>query len=239
MEQYQLTAEEALSRVRSSPRGLDAKEAASRLSHDGKNALKEQKRHSLVGLFFAQFKDLMSIILIAAAFLSGVLAFTTGDKSELADTGILLFIILLNAIVGFLQQFRADSAIDKLKTLSKATAKVVRDGKVIVTDAEELVVGDVIELEEGDRVPADCRILASENLRVDESALTGESSPAKKRDCVVKKNGARRAGKHPSYVYLRHARAGAVRGYCNGYGHGDGQDCGTLVLFQTGADPAR
>jgi len=187
MEQYQLTAEEALSRVRSSPRGLDAKEAASRLSHDGKNALKEQKRHSLVGLFFAQFKDLMSIILIAAAFLSGVLAFTTGDKSELADTGILLFIILLNAIVGFLQQFRADSAIDKLKTLSKATAKVVRDGKVIVTDAEELVVGDVIELEEGDRVPADCRILASENLRVDESALTGESSPAKKRDCVVKK----------------------------------------------------
>ncbi|MDE6273525.1 MAG: cation-translocating P-type ATPase [Clostridiales bacterium] len=187
MEQYQSEVSEVLEKVQSSPRGLTATEADRRLAQNGKNALKEQKKHSLIGLFFAQFKDLMSIILIAAAFLSGILAFLTGDKSELADTGILLFIILLNAIVGFLQQFRADSAIDKLKTLSKATAKVVRDGKVIVVEAEDLVLGDIIELEEGARVPADCRILTSENLRVDESALTGESTPAKKRDCVVKK----------------------------------------------------
>jgi len=130
----------------------------------------------------------MTIILICAAFLSAVLAFVTKDKNELADTGILLFIILLNAVVGFLQQYRADAAIENLKKLSVCEAKVIRDGRVIVINAEELVVGDIIELEEGDRIPADCRILRSENFRCDESALTGESKPVKKYDCTVKKS---------------------------------------------------
>ncbi len=187
MEQYMLSKEETLSRVGSGEGGLSSFEAASRLAKNGRNVLKEGKKKSKLMLFFEQFKDLMTLILIAAAILSGVLAFLTGDRGELVDTAILLAVILLNAVVGFLQEYRADAAIAQLKKLSKCEAKVVRDGKVIKIDAEELVVGDVIELEEGDRVPADCRILSGDNFRCDESALTGESVPVKKQDCIVQK----------------------------------------------------
>lgn len=186
MEQYGLEAREVLKLVKSGEGGLSAEEAARRLGQNGRNALKEEKKKSKVWLFFAQFKDLMSIILICAAFLSAVLAFVTRDRAELADTGILLFIILLNAAVGFLQQYRADAAIENLKKLSVCEAKVVRGGKLFRINAEELVVGDIVEIAEGDRIPADCRILRSENFRCDESALTGESKPAKKFDCRVK-----------------------------------------------------
>ncbi len=188
MEQYQQPVEEVLARIRGNAGGLSSEEARCRLEKNGRNVLKEGKKKSKLMLFFAQFKDLMTLILIAAAVLSGVLAFTTGERSELADTGILLLVIVLNAFVGFLQQYRADAAIANLKKLSRCEAKVVRDGKVVKIDAEELVVGDVIELEEGDRVPADCRILSCENFRCDESALTGESVPVKKRDGVVTKS---------------------------------------------------
>ena len=187
MEQYEKQVDEVLKDVGSSFRGLTQDEAARRLQTNGRNALKAGKKKSKIGLFFAQFKDLMTIILVFAAFLSGVLAFVTGDKSELADTAILLFIILLNAFVGFLQQYRADAAIEKLKQMSVCRAKVVRGGALSVIDAEELVVGDVVEIEEGDRIPADCRILTCENFRTDEAALTGESRPVKKSDCIVKK----------------------------------------------------
>lgn len=184
-ETYKLSKAEALNAFSASEAGLTSEEAEKRLTAQGENRLKEGKKKSLPALFFAQFKDLMTIILICAAVLSGVLAYVTRDTSEIADTGILLFIILLNALVGFIQQYRADSAIEKLKKLSTATAKVVRDGKVLEIDAARLVTGDVIELEEGDRIPADCRVLRSENFRCDESALTGESKPVLKRDCVV------------------------------------------------------
>lgn len=186
-EQYGLKKEEVLKTFLTSEAGLTSEEAKRRLEQNGKNALKEGKKKSKLGIFFAQFKDLMTIILVLAAFLSGVLAFVTGDKSELADTGILLFIILLNAFVGFLQQYRADSAIEKLKQMSVTEAKVVRDGKVVVINAEEVVVGDIVEIEEGDRIPADCRVLESRDFRTDESALTGESRPVKKLDCIVTK----------------------------------------------------
>lgn len=185
MEQYQQPKEQVLTKLHASAGGLTSEDAAFRLQKQGRNKLDAQKKHSLIGLFFSQFKDLMSLILIAAAFLSGALAFATGDKNELADTAILLFIILLNAVVGFLQQYRADTAIEKLKELSKAKAKAVRDNQLVVVDAEELVPGDVVEIEEGDRVPADCRALSLENFKADESALTGESKPVKKRDCTV------------------------------------------------------
>ena len=188
MEQYLAKKEEVLEALSASEDGLSGEEAKKRLQANGKNALRQRKKKSKLGLFFAQFKDLMTLILIAAAFLSGVLAFVTGDKSELADTGILLFIILLNAFVGFLQQYRADSALEKLKEMSITKAKVVRDGKLIVIDSEEVVVGDIVEIEEGDRIPADCRILQSKDFRTDESSLTGESKPVKKYDCVVTKN---------------------------------------------------
>ena len=189
MERYTLTKTEALKALKSSEGGLSQEEAVRRLEKFGKNELKEGKRRSIPVLFFAQFKDLMTLILVAAAVLSGVLAYVTGDKSELTDTAILLFIIVLNAAVGVVQQYRADSAILKLKKLSTATAKAVRGGRVHVIPAAELVPGDIVELEEGDRVPADCRILTSEGLKCDEAPLTGESKPVKKRDCVVEKRG--------------------------------------------------
>ena len=167
--------------------GLSQAEAERRLAEHGRNALKEGKKRSALGLFFAQFADLMTVILICAAVLSAVLAFITKDTAELADTGILLFVILLNAVVGFLQQYKADAAIEKLKKLSACEAKAVRDGKLVRLDAEELVAGDIVELEEGDRVPADCRVLMAEDFRCDETALTGESRPVRKTDCIVKK----------------------------------------------------
>ncbi len=185
MEQYGADKREVLKMVAGSEGGLSCAEAERRLAANGRNVIQEGRKRSKLLLFLAQFADLMTIILMLAAALSAVLAFVTGDRTELADTGILLFVILLNAVVGFLQQYRADTAIEKLKKLSACEAKVVRDGKVVKADAETLVVGDVIELEEGDRVPADCRILSSENFRCDESMLTGESRPAKKYDCIV------------------------------------------------------
>lgn len=185
---YRLKKDEVLKSLFTSEGGLSSVEAKKRLEKDGKNALKEEKKKSKLGIFFAQFKDLMTIILVLAAFLSGVLAFVTGDKRELADTGILLFIIVLNAFVGFLQQYRADAAIEKLKRMSVTEAKVVRDGKVVVLNAEEVVAGDVVEIEEGDGIPADCRVLESNDFRTDESALTGESRPVKKFDCIVNKS---------------------------------------------------
>ncbi|MDE7158889.1 MAG: HAD-IC family P-type ATPase, partial [Clostridiales bacterium] len=187
MEQSGLELKEVYKITGSGEQGLTSEEAKKRLEANGRNALKEDKKKSKIGLFFSQFKDLMSIILICAAFLSGVLAFITKDTNELVDTGILLFIILLNAIVGFIQQYRADAAIANLKKMSVCRAKVVRDGKVVLIDAEELVVGDIVELEEGDMIPADCRVIRSENFRTDESTLTGESKPVKKTDGIVKK----------------------------------------------------
>lgn len=188
IEQYKLKKDEVLKTFLTSEEGLSSEEAKKRLTENGRNMLNEGKKKSKLALFFSQFKDLMTLILIAAAFLSGVLAFVTGDKSELADTGILLFIILLNAFVGFLQQYRADAAIEKLREMSVSEAKVIRDGKVVVVNSEEVVVGDIVEIEEGDRIPADCRILSSNDFRTDESALTGESKPVKKCDCIVEKN---------------------------------------------------
>ncbi|MDE6059691.1 MAG: cation-translocating P-type ATPase [Clostridia bacterium] len=187
MEQYQLEVRDVLKNVNSGESGLTESDAQKRLSENGRNALKEEKKKSKIRLFFSQFKDLMTIILVCAAFLSAVLAFVTKDSAELVDTAILLFIILLNAFVGFLQQYRADAAIENLKKLSVCEAKVIRSGKVVKINAEDLVVGDIIELEEGDRIPADCRIIRSDNFRCDESALTGESKPVKKYDCIVKK----------------------------------------------------
>ena len=187
MELYARPKQDALQTLNSTEGGLSEGEAERRLAKFGKNELKEGKRRSIPALFFAQFKDLMTLILVAAAVLSGVLAYVTGDRSELTDTAILLFIIVLNAAVGVVQQYRADSAIEKLKKLSTATAKAVRGGRVRFLPAALLVPGDVVEVEEGDRIPADCRILSSEGVKCDEAPLTGESRPVKKRDCIVKK----------------------------------------------------
>ncbi len=164
----------------SADRGLTSRRAAERLAFYGRNALNKDKSQGLLKLFFSQFKYFMTLLLIVAAAVSAVVAFLSGDTGDLTDTVIITAIIFLNAAVGCIQQYRADKALESLKKLSVCKVKVRRDGRDGIADSDELTVGDVIMLEEGDVVPADCRIISSSGLYADESALTGESTAAEK-----------------------------------------------------------
>lgn len=166
--------------LKSNAEGLSDGEAAERCEKFGKNQLKEKKRKSIAGLFFSQFGDVMTILLIAAACISAVIACFSGDTHDLVDTGIIVFIILLNAAVGTVQQYRADKAIEGLKKLTSTRARVKRGGKIYEIDAAYLTVGDIVLLEEGDVVPADMRVIKSTGLKCDEASLTGESFPVEK-----------------------------------------------------------
>lgn len=165
--------------------GLSREEAKTRLEKGGLNKLSEGKKTSVIGLFFAQFGDVMTLLLIAAAAISAVVAYFSGDVSDITDTAIIIGIILLNAVVGTVQQYRADKAIDGLKKMNASTAKVRREGEILVIPTEELVVGDIVLLEEGDVVPADMRIIKATSLRCDEAALTGESHGVEKKEGVI------------------------------------------------------
>ncbi len=180
-----LTAEEAFAALKSSPTGLSEEEAAERMKRWGKNELRRNKKKGPLRLFLSQFTDFMTILLICAAAISAVTAFITGDVHELVDTGILLFIILLNTFVGFIQQYRADNAIEKLRQMSVGFSKCVRSGRDALIESDRLVPGDVIFLSEGDRVPADCRVLECDRLRCDESSLTGESASVAKFEAPI------------------------------------------------------
>ncbi len=177
---YNLSEAETLEKLGSGKKGLSSEEAASRRAKYGKNVLGEEKKPSLFALFLSQFTDLMTLLLIGSAAVSGVVAAITKDGSDLVDTFIIVFIIFLNAVVGFAQQYRADKAIDKLKKLSEVEAKVYRDGQLVRLPSSEITVGDIIELKSGDIVPADCRILEQDNFACDESSLTGENQACAK-----------------------------------------------------------
>lgn len=183
MEGYRMTTKELFSLTGSGEGGLTEEEAARRLAKNGKNQLPEKKKQSLALLFFGQFKDVMTIILVCAAVVSGALAFSAKDGNGLLDTAILLFIILLNAVVGTVQQYRADKAIEGLKKMSICRATVLRDGMFREIDGSEVVVGDILSVSEGNKIPADGRLLAAESFYADESALTGESRSVFKYPC--------------------------------------------------------
>lgn len=174
------SAGEVLSLLKTDQNGLDWERAFNRKKTFGINALQQQNKTGVFKLFISQFKDFMVLLLIAAAAFSAVIAYVSKDTHELFDTVIIVFIIFLNATVGFIQQYRADKAIEHLKKLSVCKVKTKRDGKVVSVDSADLVPGDIVILEEGDMVPADCRILKDSNLKCDESALTGESHAAEK-----------------------------------------------------------
>lgn len=180
-----MSAKRVLAEVRSDENGLSDEEAARRLSSDGPNSIEKKSKNPAVKVFFSQFKDVMTILLIAAAAISAIIAFVSGDSGGLTDTFIILAIIMLNAVVGAVQQYRADKAIEGLKKLSATYAHVRRGGEIIKTESSKIVIGDVICLEEGDLVPADCRILSANGLKCDESALTGESTGVEKREGVI------------------------------------------------------
>ncbi len=180
-----MSARQALAELRTTREGLTSSEAERRRKEYGANTIEAAKKVSPAALFFSQFKDVMTVLLIAAAVISAVVAFVTGDSGDLTDTFIIVAIIFLNAIVGTVQQYRADKAIDGLKKLSATYAKVRRGGKVISVNSSEVTVGDIVVLEEGDLVPADCRIISSSELKCDESALTGEAQGVEKRDGTI------------------------------------------------------
>ena len=160
--------------------GLTQEQAEQAKARYGANKLAEQKKKTNLQRFFAQFKDVMIIILLIAAAVSFGIACTTGETSEFFEPVLILLIVVLNAVMGMLQESKAEKALDALKNLSAPHARVLRDGKEQVIDASELVPGDIIHLEAGDFVPADARLLESVSLKSEESALTGESVPSEK-----------------------------------------------------------
>lgn len=177
---YLEPASEVLEKEESRKNGLKSSEADERLKKFGKNKLIEQKKRSTILRFLDQIKDPMILVLLAAALLSFATAIY--QKESPADVFIILFVVILNSVLGVIQENKAEEAIDALKKMTAATSKVKRDGKIINIKSEDLVRGDIIILEAGDAVPADGRIIECASLKIEESALTGESVPVTKEE---------------------------------------------------------
>ena len=173
------------SKVNSSESGLSSSEAAKRLSENGKNKLKEGKKKSIFSRVMAQLSDPMIIILIVSAVISAATEWIENGVGFPTDTVIIMVVVLINTVLGVVQESKAEAAIQALQEMSAATSKVLRDGKLISVRSEDLVVGDVVVLEAGDSVPADCRLFECASLKVEEAALTGESVPAEKMMTVL------------------------------------------------------
>ena len=178
MKPYLENAETVLNEMGSSMQGLSDAEASQRLGKYGPNKLKEAKKESLLMKFLAEFRDPMTIVLIIAAGVSAVTAIYAGES--LADTFIILLVVIINACLGVYQENKAEAAIEALQQIAAATAKVLRGGHQKTIPAEELVPGDIVVLEAGDCVPADARIVECASLKVEEAALTGESTDVEK-----------------------------------------------------------
>jgi P-type Ca2+ transporter type 2C len=171
---HTLTGEDAAQRLETSAQsGLSTGEAARRLARFGPNALQEKRARSPWRMLLDQFTDFMILVLIAAAIISGIVG-------DVGDTIAIIVIIILNAVIGFVQEYRAERAMAALKRMAEAGAQVLRDGQAETISASELVPGDVVLLEAGNVVPADLRITETARLKIDESALTGESVAAEK-----------------------------------------------------------
>lgn len=175
---YRQTTLQVLERLHATPQGLLTTEAMERLQKNGPNELPQGKKVTLLQRIIAQFKDLMILILIVAAI---VAAFA----GELSDTIIILLVVVLNAAFGVFQETKAENAIDALQKMSTPTTRVRRDGQIAQLSSKELVIGDVILLEAGDIIPADVRFLKTQNVKVEEAALTGESVAVTKDEAVI------------------------------------------------------
>ena len=159
--------------------GLSTAEAQSRLAKDGPNKLKEPKKDPVIKRFFAQMADPMVIMLLIAAVISAVAGAYTGEGG-IADVAIILFVVVVNSVLGVVQEGKAEEALAALQKMSAATSKVIRDDRLDEVASTDLVAGDIVLLEAGDSVPADCRVLESASMKIEESALTGESLPVEK-----------------------------------------------------------
>ena len=175
MNWHYLPTNEVLTVTGSSVNGLRSEDASLKLAEYGLNELQEKKKKPAWLLFLHQFKDFMILVLMAAAVIAGI-------AGDITDTMIILVIVLLNAIVGFVQEYRAEKAMDALKKIAALQAQVLRDGKPVLIPSSEIVPGDLVLLEAGNVVPADLRLIETFSLKIDESALTGESVPAEKNE---------------------------------------------------------
>ena len=178
MKEYLKNTDEVLKDIESTQNGLTSEQAKQRLEKNGLNKLKEPPKDGIVKKFIKALIDPMIIMLLAAAGISAITAFASGDS--FTDVFTILFVVIINTILSLVQESKAEGAIDSLMEMTKATSKVIRDGVVQNIKSEELVIGDVIVLEAGDAIPADCRILESFSMKVEEAALTGESYPVNK-----------------------------------------------------------
>lgn len=208
---HQESIEDVLAQLYSSSKGLSAKEALKRLGEYGPNELKEKKQKTPFIMFLDQFRDFMILVLIAAACISGFIG-------ELSDTIAIVVIVVLNAVIGFIQEYRAEKAMAALKKMSAPSATVLRDGMPLTIAASEIVPGDVVSLEAGGIVPADLRLIESARLKVEEAALTGESLPVEKDTGVL----------HEEHLPLGDRKNMAYKGTFVTYGRGIG------VVAETG-----
>ncbi len=181
MKHYLHEVGDVFAEVKSSEQGLTSAEAEKRLQENGKNKLAEAKKVSMFSRFIDQLKDPMIIILLVAAVISAVTEMIEAGKFVTpTDSIIILVVVLINAILGVVQESKAEKAVEALQKMSAATTKVLRDGKIENVKSEDLVVGDVILLDAGDAIPADCRIFECASMKIEEAALTGESVPVTK-----------------------------------------------------------
>src|SRR5712691_7193539 len=177
---HALRAEAVLQKLDSSPLGLTSREAAQRLSRFGPNELVQTAKVSPLRILLSQFVDVLVIVLIIAAIISASLGVLQGQNEDLYDAVLIIVIVIMNAILGFVQEYRAERSLEALKTLAAPKAHVLREGEVVSIPSRELVPGEIIVLAAGDRVSADARLLEVASLRVNEASLTGESLPVSK-----------------------------------------------------------
>jgi len=175
--------DDVLRSLDSSRQGITDEEAERRLQLYGPNELVEEQKRKWYHLLYEQFTSILVIILIIAAIVSAYIAIQEGEP--MTDTWVILFIVVMNGILGFVQEYRAEQAVEALKAMVSPHVLVLRDGKEESIDSKDLVPGDIVLFEAGSRVPADCRLVEAANLEVDEAALTGESRPVSKRLSVV------------------------------------------------------
>ena len=228
MKHYLHTTDEVFTEVQSSEAGLSSAEAQARLEKNGKNKLQEAKKKSTFARFVDQLKDPMIIILIIAAAISAVTEYieasAAGHNFFPTDTLIILAVVIINAVLGVMQESKAEKAVEALQKMSAATTKTLRDGQIVTVKSEDLVVGDVILLDAGDAIPADCRIFECASMKIEEAALTGESVP------VTKLVGVLMGKKEDSEVALGDRKNMAYMGSTLVYGRGK------AVVVATGMD---
>ena len=200
MKEYLQDCKVVLNEQKSSVDGLSADEAQKRLAENGRNKLQEGKKESLLHRFIMEFTDPMTIILIVAAVVSAITS--AYEKEFPADVIIILLVVLINAVLGVYQETKAEKAIDALQEIAAAKSKVKRGGKLQIVPSEELVTGDVVVLEAGDSVPADCRILNCASMKIEESALTGESVPVDKQSETLPDEGEVPLGDRKNMCYM-------------------------------------